>query len=148
MTPISPGEQVDASEVINVTGLDGVVRQFRRRKMGMWLFKNGKPSNDFVQGALKVATVGKAVILFLAALCGMMWTLNETVILPQQKRMIEGVVAEQLAPLAKRLDADEQLFRDHLLDVERQRSFFPTRTELKDDMTEIKAMIQRLEDRR
>ena len=62
--------------------------------------------------------------------------------------MISSSIAEQLAPIVKRLDANDAQFSDHLLYVANQSALYPTRAELREDMTEIKAMIQRLEDRR
>lgn len=148
MTPIGPEEDVAESEVMNVIGPDGVTRRFHRRAWGTWLFKNGTPSNDFLQIAIRVFTVGKLMVGFVVALGGMFWGLNEYWILPQQAMMIEKTVAAQIAPIAKRLDVDEELFRQHLIDIANQRSIYPTKEELRDDLNEIKSALIRLEERR
>lgn len=150
MTPIGPDEKVDESEVMNVTDkVTGETTRMRRRKLGLWGFKNHAFANDFVQGAVRSITLVRAAIGLLIALGGMLWTIiwgcYKYVIAPQQERMISAAIAKQVG---ERLDKDEELFRAHLIDVAMQRSLYPTRIELRDDMTEIKAMIQRLEDKR
>lgn len=67
---------------------------------------------------------------------------------PHQERMLAAAIAAQVAPIVQRLDKDEQLFRDHLVDVANQRALFPTKIELKEDMAEIKSALVRLEGRR
>lgn len=147
MIPVGPDEIVDEKDSINVIGKDGSSKQYRKRTWGAWLFKNTAPSNDFLEIAVKVFTVGKLMVGFIVALGGMFWGLNEYWVLPHQKTMIQAAVVESMKPINDRLDEDERLFRDHLIDIERQRGLFPTRTELRADLTEIKAMIQRLENR-
>lgn len=142
MTPLSPDEPAGDREVINVTGVDGETRRYQKRRMGMRGFRNGHFSNDFVEIVVKSWTIVKVVAGALATIVGAMWVLNERVILPQQQRMIERVVAEQLTPIIKRLGIDEKLFREHLLDIEKQRSQYPTRDDLREDLSEIKAMIR------
>lgn len=153
MTPIDPDEHVDEREVMNVTDkATGETSRYRRRKMGLWDFKNHAFSNDFVQGAVRKITLVRAVLGLLGVVAGMLWTIiwgsYKYVIAPQQERMIAAAVAEALAPVANRLDRDEQLFRDHLIDVERQRNLFPTKLELDHDVDEIKAALIQLEGRR
>lgn len=150
MTPIGPDEQVDESEVMNVTDkATGETTRMRRRKLGLWGFKNHAFSNDFVQGAVRNLTLVKAALGALSAFGVIVWAVFSSyytyVIAPQQERMISAAIAKQVG---ERLDKDEELFRAHLIDVAMQRSLYPTRIELRDDMTEIKAMIQHLEDRR
>lgn len=153
MTPIEPGEEVDEQDVINVTDeATGETKRYRRRAFGLWGFKNHAFSNDFVQGAYKKATLVKAFCGALSAasgvLGGVVWVLYTYVIAPQQKIILTSAIKEQVAPIVDRLDRDEQLFRDHLIDVASQRALYPTRVELREDIAEIKAMIQHLEDKR
>ena len=79
---------------------------------------------------------------------GVIWALYTYVIAPQQKIILTSAIKEQVAPIVDRLDRDEQLFRDHLIDVASQRALYPTRAELREDIAETKAMIQHLEDKR
>jgi len=152
MTPLGPEEEIDESEVINVTGEDGVVRRYRKRRMGLWNFRNHAFSNDFIQGAVKKITLVRATLGLLGVVAGMMWTVlwgsYKYVIAPQQERVIAAAVAQQLVPIVKEQEEQERIFQQHLVDVANQRALFPTRIELKEDLTEIKAMIQRLEDRK
>ena len=152
MTPFGPEEEIDESEVINVTGEDGVVRRYRKRRMGLWNFRNHAFSNDFIQGAVKKITLVRATLGLLGVVAGMMWTVlwgsYKYVIAPQQERVIAAAVAQQLVPIVKEQEEQERIFQQHLVDVANQRALFPTRIELKEDLTEIKAMIQRLEDRK
>ena len=153
MTPIGPDEQVDENEVMHVTDKEtGETLRYRRRRLGLWSFTNHAFTNDFVQGAVRKITLVRAALGLLGVIAGMLWTVTwgsyKYVIAPQQERMIAAAVAEALAPVVNRLDRDEQLFRDHLIDVERQRNLFPTKVEQKDDMDEIKAALIRLEGRR
>lgn len=153
MTPIGPDEQVDESEVMNVTDKEtGETLRYRRLRLGLWNFKNHAFSNDFVQGAVRKITLVRAALGLLGVVAGMLWTIlwgsYKYVIAPQQERMIAAAIAEQLAPVVKRLSDDEKQFSEHLIDVERQRGLFPTKIELKDDMDEIKAALIRLESRR
>jgi len=153
MTPIGPDEQVDENEVMHVTDKEtGETLRYRRRRLGLWDFKNHAFSNDFVQGAVRKITLIRAALGLLGVVAGMMWTVlwgsYKYVIAPQQERMIAAAIAEQLAPVVKRLNDDEKQFNDHLLDVEKQRGLFPAKIELKDDMDEIKAALIRLESRR
>lgn len=153
MTPIGPDEQVDENEVMHVTDKEtGETLRYRRRRLGLWSFTNHAFTNDFVQGAVRKITLVRAALGLLGVVAGMLWTIiwgsYKYVIAPQQERMIAAAVAEALAPVVNRLDRDEQLFRDHLIDVERQRNLFPTKVEQKDDMDEIKAALIRLEGRR
>jgi len=153
MTPIGPDEQVDENEVMHVTDKEtGETMRYSRRRLGLWSFKNHAFTNDFVQGAVRKITLVRAALGLLGVVAGMLWTIiwgsYKYVIAPQQERMIAAAVAEALAPAVNRLDRDEQLFRDHLIDVERQRNLFPTKLELNRDMDEIKAALIRLEGRR
>lgn len=152
MTPLGPEEEIDESEVINVTGEDGVVRRYRKRRMGLWNFRNHAFSNDFIQGAVKKITLVRATLGLLGVVAGMMWTViwgsYKYLIAPQQERVIAAAVAQQLVPIVKEQEEQERIFQQHLVDVANQRALFPTRIELKEDLTEIKAMIQRLEDRK
>lgn len=153
MTPIRPDEQVNENEVMNVTDkVTGETSRYRRRKLGLWSFTNHDFANDFVQGAVRKITLVRAGLGLLGVVAGMMWTViwgsYKYVIAPQQERVIAAAVAQQLAPVVARQEEQERIFQQHLVDVAIQRSLFPTRVELKEDMTEIKAMIQRLEDRR
>ena len=153
MTPIGPDEQVDENEVMHVTDKEtGETMRYRRRRLGLWSFTNHAFTNDFVQGAVRKITLVRAALGLLGVVAGMLWTITwgsyKYVIAPQQERMIAAAVAEALAPVVNRLDRDEQLFRDHLIDVERQRNLFPTKLELNRDMDEIKAALIRLEGRR
>ena len=153
MTPIGPDEQVDENEVMHVTDKEtGETLRYRRRRLGLWSFTNHAFTNDFVQGAVRKITLVRAALGLLGVVAGMLWTIiwgsYKYVIAPQQERMIAAAVAEALAPVVNRLDRDEQLFRDHLIDVERQRNLSPTKVEQKDDMDEIKAALIRLEGRR
>lgn len=153
MTPIGPDEQVDEREVMNVTDkATGETLRFRRRRLGLWDFKNHAFSNDFVQGAVRKITLIRAALGLLGVVAGMLWTIicgsYKYVIAPQQERMISAAIAEAIQPVVERLDEDERLFREHLIDVERQRGLFPTKVELNRDMDEIKAALIRLESRR
>ena len=153
MTPIGPDEQVDESEVMNVTDrATGEKTRMRRRKLGLWSFKNHAFANDFVQGAVRNITLVRAGLGLLGVVAGMLWTIiwgtYTYVIEPRQERMISSAIAEALAPISRRIDEDERLFREHLYDIERQRGLFPTKIELKEDMDEIKAALIRLEERR
>lgn len=153
MTPIGPDEQVDENEVMHVTDKEtGETLRYRRRRLGLWSFTNHAFTNDFVQGAVRKITLVRAALGLLGVVAGMLWTIiwgsYKYVIAPQQERMIAAAVAEALAPVVNRLDRDEQLFRDHLIDVERQRNLFPTKIELKDDMDELEAELIRLKGRR
>lgn len=153
MTPIGPDEQVDESEVMNVTDkATGETTRMRRRKLGLWGFKNHAFSNDFVQGAVRNLTLVKAALGALSAFGVIVWAVLSSyytyVIAPQQERVILAAVAAQITPMAQQLADDEKLFHAHLLYVSEQRALFPTRIELKGELTEIKAMIQRLEDKR
>lgn len=153
MTPIGPDEQVDDREVMNVTDKEtGETLRYRRRRLGLWSFKNHAFANDFVQGAVRKITLVRAMLGLLGVLGGMLWTViwgtYTYVIAPKQESMISAAIAEQLAPVVKRLNDDERLFNDHLIEVERQRNLFPTKIELKDDIDEIKAALIRLESRR
>lgn len=153
MTPIGPDEQVDENEVMHVTDKEtGETLRYRRRRLGLWSFTNHAFTNDFVQGAVRKITLVRTALGLLGVVAGMLWTIiwgsYKYVVAPQQERMIAAAVAEALAPVVNRLDRDEQLFRDHLIDVERQRNLFPTKLELNRDMDEIKAALIRLEGRR
>lgn len=153
MTPIGPDEQVDENEVMHVTDKEtGETLRYRRRRLGLWSFTNHAFTNDFVQGAVRKITLVRTALGLLGVVAGMLWTIiwgsYKYVIAPQQERMIAAAVAQQLAPVVAQQQEQEHIFQQHLVDVAIQRSLFPTRVELKEDMTEIKAMIQRLEDRK
>ena len=61
MTTIGPEEQVDESQVMNVTDkVTGETSRYRRRRLGLWSFKNHAFSNDFVQGAVRKITLVRA----------------------------------------------------------------------------------------
>lgn len=153
MTPIGPEDQVDENEVITVTDKEtGVTRRYRRRKMGLWGFKNHAFSNDFVQGAIKKMTLVQAACGAVCAVGGVVWAVvwgtYTYLIAPQQEKMLNRAISVQVAPIVKRLDDDEKLFNAHLIDVAMQRASYPTRDDLKTNIDEIKMMIRRLEDRR
>lgn len=149
MTPIKPGEVVPEDDIITVTDKDsGDTDRYQRELFGLWRMKNGKLSNDYIRGAIRIFTLARAAVVFIVALCGALWALNEKVILPQQQRMIEATIASQLASVVRRIEDGEKRFDAHLLAVAEQRSLYPTRVELKEDLAEIKAMIQMVGGRR
>ncbi len=147
MTPIEEGEEVDERDVINVIGPDGKTQRFRRRKMGAFLFKNGKPSNDFYQVAIRYFTVVKAFAAALAAIGALFWLINDRIIMPQQERMIQSIIAEQAKLVNDRFEKNEGIFDAHLADIANQRLLYPTKLEMKDDMDDIKVMLAEIRSR-
>lgn len=142
MAPPGAGDQSDERDVINVKHPDGTVRRQHKRRMGAWLFKNHSPSNDFYEVAIRYFTVVKASAAALVALGALYWLINDRIIMPQQERMIERIVAEQAAKIDNRFVVNEQLFQAHLVDVANQRALYPTKLELRQDITEIKSMLE------
>lgn len=147
MTPIGPNDQVDEKDVINVQQPDGTTQRYHRRRMGGRIFKNGKPSNDFYEVAIRYFTVVKASAAALVALGALYWLINDRIIMPQQERMIERIVAEQATKFDSRFTANEQAFQSHLLDIANQRTLYPTKMELKQDIAEIKAALEEIKRR-
>lgn len=142
MTPIRDGEDVPESEVMNVHKADGTKERYRRRRMGAWHYKNGKLSNDFLEIVMRYATAIKVGFGAITAIVLAFWGINETVILPQQERMIERVVREVAAPMAAKQHELENALAAHILAVAEQKVLYPTKIELKDDLDEIKATLE------
>ena len=142
MTPIGPDEQVPESEVINVHQPDGTTQRYRKRRMGAWIFRNGKPSNDFLQVAVRYFTVIKVGVAALTAVAVAFWGINETIILPQQERMIERIVKATADPMAQRQKELEGALAAHILSIAERSALYPTKVELKEDLDEIKATLE------
>lgn len=143
MTPLDPNEEIDESEVMNVTGPDGVERRYRHRKLGLDHMKNGKFSNNFIQGAVRNLTLVKAFFGSLLAVAAVVWGVAEWTVIPQLERKIERTIA----PLAARVEAAEQAMTEHRLEVAEKSRLYPTRTELKEDLDEIKQLLRDAENR-
>lgn len=141
MNPVIDGEEVDERDVINVELPDGTVRRYHRRKMGFDKMTNGHMKNNFIQGAIKYSTVVKGIFGALLAIGGVFWLVNDRIIMPQQERMMQTVISEQVKLVNDRFEKNEDAFRDHLADVASQRLLYPTRVEIKGDMDEIKVLL-------
>lgn len=144
MTPIEEGEDVDESEVIYVTAPDGEQRRYRKRKMGLDQMRNGKFSNNFVQGAIRNLTLVQLFCGALAAFGVVMLGIAEWAVIPQLEKKIERT----MAPLVERVALAEKALADHRIDVAEKSRLYPTRTELKEDLDEIKQMLRDAEGRR
>ncbi len=144
MTPLDPNEEIDESEVMNVTGEDGIERRYRHRRLGVDHMKNGKFSNNFFQGAVRSATLVQLFFGALMAVAAVVWGVAEWTVIPQLERKIERTIA----PLAARVEAAEQAMTGHRLEVAEKSRLYPTRTELKEDLDEIKQLLRDAENRR
>lgn len=143
MTPVGPDEEIDESEVMNVQGEDGVWRRYRHRKLGVDHMKNGKFTNNFYQGAVRSVEILKMICWFFGLLGTLLWGLTEWVLIPQIEKKIEAVTHKVAAPLDARLSVIEELYAQHLLDIERKSRDFPTKADLKNEIDEIRDEIRR-----
>lgn len=142
MTPIRDGEDVPESEVMNVHKADGTKERYRRRRMGAWHYKNGKLSNDFLEIAMRYITFIKMGFAGISAIVLAFWGINETVILPQQERMIERIVKATAEPMSQKQRELEGALAAHILSIAERSALYPTKVELKEDLDEIKATLE------
>lgn len=144
MTPINEVETLDDSQVISVTDADGNEQLYRKRKMGVDHMKNGKFSNNFFQGAVRSMTLVQLFFGALASVAVVVWAVAEWTVIPQLEKKIVSTVA----PLVLRVDAAEKALSDHRIEVAEKSRLYPTRTELKEDLDEIKQLLRDAENRR
>lgn len=143
MTPLDD-EQTDDSEAIHVIDAEGNAQRYRRRKMGIDHMKNGKFSNNFFQGAVRSMTLVQLFFSALASVAVVVWGVAEFTVIPQLEKKIVATVA----PLVLRVDAAEKALSDHRLEVAEKSRLYPTRTELKEDLDEIKQLLRDAENRK
>lgn len=119
----------------------GETRRGRRRSGGQFM-KNGSFSNHYLQFAIRLFTAIKVGIGALVSFVGAVWVLFEFLIIPQIERKMEKVAITASAPIIERLEKDEELFRQHLIDVAMKSALYPTRDDLRQDLDEIKRTLE------
>lgn len=146
-------EDGNDSDFINVTHKkDGTQDRYKRRRLGLSGYKNHSLSNDFIEGAISKLALIRAAALALLAVAGVVGSaivaVDKYYVAPRQTVAVSEAVEKHIAPILARLDEDEKLFRDHLIDIERQRDLFPTKMDFERSIDEIKATLIRMEGRR